>query len=51
LTPTVTNAEGLPVTAEGEDFERIAERLARLSAELDTRLRVAGNQVVVEVAG
>lgn len=51
LTPTVTNAEGLPVTAEGEDFERIAQRLARLSAELDTRLRVAGNQVVVEVAG
>jgi poly-gamma-glutamate capsule biosynthesis protein CapA/YwtB (metallophosphatase superfamily) len=48
LTPTVTNAEGLPVAAEGDDFERITQRLVRLSAQLDTRLQIAGDQVVVE---
>jgi poly-gamma-glutamate capsule biosynthesis protein CapA/YwtB (metallophosphatase superfamily) len=40
ITPTVTDEQGLPVIARGEAFDRIAERLARLSAELGTIVRV-----------
>jgi poly-gamma-glutamate synthesis protein (capsule biosynthesis protein) len=48
ITPTVTDENGLPVFANGADFDRIAERLIRLSAELGTTLRVDGDILVVD---
>jgi hypothetical protein len=44
----MTNEQGLPVFAAGADFDRIADRLIRLSAELGTTLRVDGDAVVVD---
>lgn len=41
--PTVTNAEGLPVFAQGDAFARIADRLIRLSADLNTAVAVDGD--------
>jgi poly-gamma-glutamate synthesis protein (capsule biosynthesis protein) len=48
ITPTVTDENGLPVFAHGEDFERIANRLVRLSAELGTSISVDGDTLTVE---
>ena len=48
IIPTVTNEDGLPVFARGEDFDRIASRLVRLSAELGTSLRVDGDTLTIE---
>jgi poly-gamma-glutamate synthesis protein (capsule biosynthesis protein) len=50
LTPTVTDDQGLPIIAKGEAFDRIAERLTRLSAQLDSTVKVEGNQLVVDLA-
>jgi poly-gamma-glutamate synthesis protein (capsule biosynthesis protein) len=51
LRPTMVNDAGLPVLAEGPDFDRIAERVVRLSARLDTSARVEGDVIVVEMRG
>jgi poly-gamma-glutamate synthesis protein (capsule biosynthesis protein) len=51
ITPTVTNEDGLPVFAAGEAFERIADRLVRLSAELGTSVTVDGGALVVDRLG
>jgi poly-gamma-glutamate synthesis protein (capsule biosynthesis protein) len=48
IIPTMTDANGLPVIVQGADFERIAERLVRLSDELGTVVRVDGDALVVE---
>src|SRR5205823_51117 len=50
LVPTATNADGLPEVMHGAGFERIAERLKRLSAQLDTELEVRGEEVIVPVS-
>lgn len=49
ITPTVTDDDGLPLVARGDDFDRIAERLTRLSAALGTRIRVEGDKLVIEL--
>lgn len=51
LVPTVTDADGLPVRARGADFERIADRLERLSSKVGTTVRAAGEEVAVELGG
>jgi poly-gamma-glutamate synthesis protein (capsule biosynthesis protein) len=48
LTPTIVNSEGLPVRAEAEAFDRIAHRITRLSAKLETTCRVDGDAVVID---
>jgi poly-gamma-glutamate synthesis protein (capsule biosynthesis protein) len=48
IRPTMTDDDGLPVFAHGADFERIGERLIRLSAELRTTLRVDDDALVVD---
>jgi poly-gamma-glutamate synthesis protein (capsule biosynthesis protein) len=50
LIPTVTDADGLPMIARGKAFARIADRLARLSAQLNTKVRVEGTEIVVALA-
>jgi poly-gamma-glutamate capsule biosynthesis protein CapA/YwtB (metallophosphatase superfamily) len=47
LMPTYVNGDGLPVLARGDDFDRIAERVTRLSAVLGTTVRVDGNCIAV----
>jgi poly-gamma-glutamate synthesis protein (capsule biosynthesis protein) len=49
LVPTVVNTEGLPVRAEADAFDRIAERITRLSAKLATTCRVDGDAVVIDL--
>ena len=48
ITPTVTDQNGLPVFARGDDFERIANRLVRLSAELGAEITVDGDDLTIE---
>lgn len=47
LVPTTQEVNGLPQLAHGEAFDRIAERLVRLSAPWRTRLVVEGEGIVV----
>jgi poly-gamma-glutamate capsule biosynthesis protein CapA/YwtB (metallophosphatase superfamily) len=49
LTPTVVNDDGLPVRAEGEAFQRICDRIIRLSALLNSDCRVDSGAVVLEL--
>jgi poly-gamma-glutamate synthesis protein (capsule biosynthesis protein) len=49
IVPTVVNDDGLPVRAEGESFDRIVERITRLSAPLGTVCRLQGDTLVIEV--
>jgi poly-gamma-glutamate capsule biosynthesis protein CapA/YwtB (metallophosphatase superfamily) len=49
LVPTVTDEDGLPIRAAGEDFTRITERLSRLSSQLGTDVRAVGDEVVVSL--
>jgi poly-gamma-glutamate synthesis protein (capsule biosynthesis protein) len=49
--PTVTDADGLPIRAHGEDFDRIAGTLGRLSARLDTPVRAEDGELVVSLDG
>lgn len=51
IIPTVTDIDGLPIRARGEDFARIAERLERLSARLGTTVKASGDEVVVSLGG
>jgi poly-gamma-glutamate capsule biosynthesis protein CapA/YwtB (metallophosphatase superfamily) len=51
LVPTVTNDDGLPETVRGADADRIAERIQRLSALLDTKVERDGDQLVVQGIG
>jgi hypothetical protein len=48
IVPTVANDNGLPVQATGADFDRIADRLVRLSAPLETSVEVAGSEITIE---
>ena len=47
LTPTTIGTGGVPVLASGGAFDRIAERVVRLSAELDTPVEVGEGALVV----
>lgn len=47
IVPTSTNVDGLPEVAHGEVFARIAERIGRLSARLDTDVQVSDEEIVV----
>lgn len=47
ITPTTTNSHGLPEKAISEDFDRIAERIVRLSLTLGTTVRVDNETLVV----
>jgi poly-gamma-glutamate capsule biosynthesis protein CapA/YwtB (metallophosphatase superfamily) len=49
LTPTVVNSGGLPVRAEAEAFDRIVERITRLSAELGTTCRLDGDTIAIDL--
>ncbi len=49
LMPTVTDEDGLPVVARGDEFSRIANRLVRLSAQLETAVRIEGDRVFVDI--
>ena len=48
IIPTATDKNGLPVFARDEDFERIANRLVRLSAELGASITVDGDALTIE---
>jgi poly-gamma-glutamate synthesis protein (capsule biosynthesis protein) len=48
IVPTVGNDNGLPVPATGDDFDRIAARLVRLSAPLETAIEVDGSDVTIQ---
>jgi poly-gamma-glutamate capsule biosynthesis protein CapA/YwtB (metallophosphatase superfamily) len=48
IVPTVGNDNGLPVQATGADFDRIADRIARLSALLNTSAQVDGSGITIE---
>lgn len=50
LVPTTLNAERLPVIAEGPDFDRIVQRLARLSAQHGAQVLVHDGKVQVRPA-
>jgi poly-gamma-glutamate capsule biosynthesis protein CapA/YwtB (metallophosphatase superfamily) len=47
VTPVTVDGDGVPMPAEGDAFDRIAERLVRLSAELGTEVRIAERELVV----
>lgn len=47
--PTIINDDGLPVQAQAEAFERITERVVRLSAKLSTESRVTADAVVIDL--
>jgi poly-gamma-glutamate synthesis protein (capsule biosynthesis protein) len=50
ITPTTIEGEdGVPGLAEGEAFERIAQRFTALSAELDTDVRVDAGALAVQL--
>jgi poly-gamma-glutamate synthesis protein (capsule biosynthesis protein) len=49
ITPTTIERDGAASVAEGAVFERIADRLVRMSAELGTDVRVAGGELAVEL--
>jgi poly-gamma-glutamate synthesis protein (capsule biosynthesis protein) len=48
LTAVTVDDDGVPMVAEGAVFDRIAERLVGLSADLGTDLRVAGDELVAD---
>jgi poly-gamma-glutamate capsule biosynthesis protein CapA/YwtB (metallophosphatase superfamily) len=48
IVPISLDDDGLPVVARGDVFDRIAERLARLSAELGTEVEIREDAVVVD---
>jgi poly-gamma-glutamate capsule biosynthesis protein CapA/YwtB (metallophosphatase superfamily) len=48
IVPTIGNDNGLPVPATGADFDRIAARLVRLSAPLETSVVVDGSDITLE---
>jgi poly-gamma-glutamate capsule biosynthesis protein CapA/YwtB (metallophosphatase superfamily) len=47
LTPTTLGAQGVPVIATGEAFDRIAERVVRMSSALGTAIEVGDGQLSV----
>jgi poly-gamma-glutamate capsule biosynthesis protein CapA/YwtB (metallophosphatase superfamily) len=47
VTPCTVDDDGVPMPAEGEAFERIAERFVRLSAELGTEVRISDGELQV----
>jgi poly-gamma-glutamate capsule biosynthesis protein CapA/YwtB (metallophosphatase superfamily) len=47
VTPVTVDGDGVPLPATGEAFDRIADRLVALSAELDTEVRVGDGELVV----
>ena len=49
VAPVTVDGDGVPMPAEGEAFDRIAERLVRLSAELGTEVRTGEGELVVEL--
>jgi poly-gamma-glutamate synthesis protein (capsule biosynthesis protein) len=49
ITPTTIERDGVASVAEEAVFERIAERLVRMSAELGTDVRLAGGELAVEL--
>jgi poly-gamma-glutamate synthesis protein (capsule biosynthesis protein) len=49
LVPTVVNNAGLPVRAEAEAFDRIVERITRLSAQLGTACRLDGDTLAIDM--
>jgi poly-gamma-glutamate synthesis protein (capsule biosynthesis protein) len=49
ITPTTQDEHGLPIPAEGDAFNRIAERLARMSAALDTEVEVHEGSLTVNL--
>jgi hypothetical protein len=49
--PTVLNAERLPVLAEGSDFERIHDRLSRLSPDFGAVVERVGKALSIRPAG
>jgi poly-gamma-glutamate capsule biosynthesis protein CapA/YwtB (metallophosphatase superfamily) len=44
---TIESDDGVPALAEGEAFERIAERIVRLSAELGTAVEIRAGELIV----
>ena len=50
VTPVTVDADGVPMTAEGEAFDRIAERLVRLSGEVGTVVRIGDGELTVGLA-
>lgn len=48
LTPTTLDPNGLPRIVTGSDFERIAERIVRLSAKLGTAVEIRENALHIE---
>lgn len=49
IIPTIINDEGLPVRAQAGAFERITERVVRLSAMVNTESRVTADAVVIDL--
>lgn len=49
--PTVTDADGLPVFATGDPYDQIADRLVRLSAELDTTVSASNGSLRIDRLG
>ena len=49
IVPTTVDGEGVPAPAEGADFDRIAERLVRMSASLGTAFQVRADSLAVPV--
>lgn len=49
IVPTTIDAEGVPAAAEGAAFDRIAERLVRMSAPLGTELQVRAGSLAASV--
>lgn len=49
IVPTTVDGEGVPAPAEGADFDRIAERLVRMSAPLGTDLQIRADSLAVRV--
>lgn len=49
LVPTVVNSVGLPVRAEADAFDRIVERITRLSAQLGTACRLDGDALAIDM--
>jgi poly-gamma-glutamate capsule biosynthesis protein CapA/YwtB (metallophosphatase superfamily) len=47
VTPVTVDGDGVPMPAEGGAFERISERLVRLSGELGTEVRIGDGELTV----
>jgi poly-gamma-glutamate capsule biosynthesis protein CapA/YwtB (metallophosphatase superfamily) len=48
IKPTTLGDDGVPELATGEAFDRIAERIVRMSAQLDTRVELADGELRVD---